>query len=155
MPPGQNIKQKQYCNKFSEEVKKLKKQNKATSPLYWTWLSVSCMPALMCFLISSSQYTRGISHHFQRGNWASERFSESYKALQSESTAFAPTSHAASLFLCLCGCMCGCVHCFPSRWTWVSVNSRSWWWTGRPGVLRFMGSQGVGHDWATDLIPFQ
>ena len=32
------------------------------------------------------------------------------------------------------------------------VNSGSWWWTGRPGVLRFMGSQRVGHDWATDLI---
>ena len=30
-------------------------------------------------------------------------------------------------------------------------NSRSWWWTGRPGVLRLMGSQGVGHDWATEL----
>ena len=28
----------------------------------------------------------------------------------------------------------------PTRWMWVSVNSRSWWWTGRPGVLRFMGS---------------
>ena len=27
----------------------------------------------------------------------------------------------------------------------------SWWWTGRPGVLWFMGSQGVGHDWATEL----
>ena len=26
-----------------------------------------------------------------------------------------------------------------------------WWWTGRPGVLRFMGSQRVGHDWATEL----
>ena len=38
------------------------------------------------------------------------------------------------------------------RWTWVWVNSGSWWWTGRPGVLRFMGSQRVGHDWATDLI---
>ena len=37
-------------------------------------------------------------------------------------------------------------------WTWVWVNSRSWWWTGRPGVLRFMGSQRVGHDWVTDLI---
>ena len=34
----------------------------------------------------------------------------------------------------------------------VSVNSGSWWWTGRPGVLRFMGKQRVGHDWATDLI---
>ena len=31
------------------------------------------------------------------------------------------------------------------------VNSWSWWWTGRPGVLRFMGSQRVGHDWATEL----
>ena len=30
---------------------------------------------------------------------------------------------------------------------WVWVNSRSWWWTGRPGVLRFMGLQRVGHDW--------
>ena len=39
----------------------------------------------------------------------------------------------------------------PTRWTWVWVNSWSWWWTGRPGVLRFMGSQRVGHDWATEL----
>ena len=38
-----------------------------------------------------------------------------------------------------------------TRWTWVSLNSGSWWWTGRPGVLRFMGSQRVGHDWATEL----
>ena len=36
-------------------------------------------------------------------------------------------------------------------WTWVWVDSRSWWWTGRPGVLRFMGSQRVGHNWATEL----
>ena len=39
-----------------------------------------------------------------------------------------------------------------TRWTWVWVNSGSWWWTGRPGVLRFMGSQRVGLDWAADLI---
>ena len=39
----------------------------------------------------------------------------------------------------------------PTRWTWVWVNPRSWWWTGRPGVLRFMGSQRVGHDWVTEL----
>ena len=38
-----------------------------------------------------------------------------------------------------------------TRWTWVWVNSGSWWWTGRPGVLRFMGSQRVGHDWAAEL----
>ena len=31
------------------------------------------------------------------------------------------------------------------------VNSRSWWWTGRPGVLQFMGSQRVGRGWATEL----
>ena len=37
------------------------------------------------------------------------------------------------------------------RWTWVWVNSGSWWWTGRPGVLRFMGSQRVVQDWATEL----
>ena len=34
---------------------------------------------------------------------------------------------------------------------WVWVNSGSWWWTGRPGMLRFMGLQRVGHDWATEL----
>ena len=34
---------------------------------------------------------------------------------------------------------------------WIWVNSRSWWWTGRPGVLWFTGSQGVGNDWATEL----
>ena len=39
----------------------------------------------------------------------------------------------------------------PTWWTWIWVNSRSWWWTGRPGVLQFMGSQRVGHDWATEL----
>ena len=38
-----------------------------------------------------------------------------------------------------------------TQWTWVWVNSRSWWWTGRPGVLQFMRSQRVGHDWATEL----
>ena len=37
------------------------------------------------------------------------------------------------------------------QWTWVWVNSGSWWWTGQPGVLRFMGLQRVGHDWATEL----
>ena len=36
-------------------------------------------------------------------------------------------------------------------WMWVWVNSGSWCWTGRPGVLRFMGSQRVGHEWATEL----
>ena len=38
-----------------------------------------------------------------------------------------------------------------TQWTWVWVNAGSWWWTGRPGALRFMGSQWVGHDWATEL----
>ena len=39
----------------------------------------------------------------------------------------------------------------PTQWTWVWVNSGSWWWTGRPGMLQSMGSQRVGHDWATEL----
>ena len=39
----------------------------------------------------------------------------------------------------------------PTRWTWVWVDSGSWWWTGRPGMLWFMGSQRVEHDWATEL----
>ena len=38
-----------------------------------------------------------------------------------------------------------------TRWTWVWVNSGSWWWTGRAGVLQFMGSQRVGHGWVTEL----
>ena len=39
----------------------------------------------------------------------------------------------------------------PTQWTWVWVNSGSWWWIWRPDVLRFMGSQRVGHDWAIEL----
>ena len=37
-------------------------------------------------------------------------------------------------------------------WTWVWASSKSWWWTGKPGVLQSMGSQRVGQDWATELI---
>ena len=39
----------------------------------------------------------------------------------------------------------------PTQWTWVWVNSGNWWWTGRPGVLPYMGSQRAGHDGATEL----
>ena len=39
----------------------------------------------------------------------------------------------------------------PTQWTWVWVNSGSWWWTGSPVVLWFMGLQRVGHDWMTEL----
>ena len=38
-----------------------------------------------------------------------------------------------------------------TQWTWVWVNSRSWWWTGRPGMLWFIGLQRVRHDWVTEL----
>ena len=38
-----------------------------------------------------------------------------------------------------------------TSWTWVWTSSRSWWWTGKPGVLQSMGSQRVGHDWVTKL----
>ena len=38
-----------------------------------------------------------------------------------------------------------------TEWTWVWVKSGSLWWTGRPGMLQFMGSRRVGHDWATEL----
>ena len=39
----------------------------------------------------------------------------------------------------------------PTQWTWVCVNSGSWWWTGRPGMLRFTELQRVRHDWTTEL----
>ena len=39
----------------------------------------------------------------------------------------------------------------PTQWAWVWLNSGSWWWTGRPGMLWFMGWQRVGQDWATEL----
>ena len=39
----------------------------------------------------------------------------------------------------------------PTRWAWIWVNSRSWWWTGRPGVLWSMGLQRGRHNWATEL----
>ena len=38
-----------------------------------------------------------------------------------------------------------------TQWSRVWASSRSWWWTGRPGVLQYMGLQRVGHDWATEL----
>ena len=38
-----------------------------------------------------------------------------------------------------------------TQWTWVWVNSGSWWWTGRPGVLQSMGLQRFRHDWVTEL----
>ena len=38
-----------------------------------------------------------------------------------------------------------------TQWTWVWVDSGSWWWIGRPDVLQFMGSQRVRHDWVTEL----
>ena len=44
-----------------------------------------------------------------------------------------------------------CLMASLTRWTWVWVNSRSWWWTGGPGVLWFMGSQKVRHNWETEL----
>ena len=37
------------------------------------------------------------------------------------------------------------------QWTWVWINSGSWWWTGSPGMLWSMGSQRVRHNWATEL----
>ena len=39
----------------------------------------------------------------------------------------------------------------PTQWTWVWVDSRSWWWTRRTGVLQYMGLQRVRHDWVTGL----
>ena len=47
--------------------------------------------------------------------------------------------------------MLGGIGASPTRWMWVWVNSGSWWWTGRPGVLQSTGSQTVGQDWATQL----
>ena len=40
-----------------------------------------------------------------------------------------------------------------TRWTWVWVNCGSWWWTGRPGMLWFMVSQRVRHDWVNWTEP--
>ena len=40
----------------------------------------------------------------------------------------------------------------PTRWTWVWVDYRRWWWTGKPDMLQFVGSQRVRHYWATELI---
>ena len=39
----------------------------------------------------------------------------------------------------------------PTQWTWVWVNSGSWWWTGKPGLMQFMGLQRIGHNWETEL----
>ena len=39
----------------------------------------------------------------------------------------------------------------PTQWTWVWASSRSWWWTGKPGVLQSMGSQRVRYEWVNKL----
>ena len=39
----------------------------------------------------------------------------------------------------------------PTKWTWAWVDSGIWWWSGRPGVLQFLGSQRIRHDWAIEL----
>ena len=39
----------------------------------------------------------------------------------------------------------------PTRWVRVWANSRSWWWSGKPGVLQSMGSPRIRHDWVTEL----
>ena len=39
----------------------------------------------------------------------------------------------------------------PTQWAWVFINSGSWWWTGRHGMLQSMGSQRVGQGGATEL----
>ena len=44
------------------------------------------------------------------------------------------------------GCMAS-----PTGWTWIWASSGNWWWTGRPGMLQFMGLQRVGHNWVTEL----
>ena len=41
-----------------------------------------------------------------------------------------------------------------TQWTWVWTSFRSWWWTGKPGVLESVGSQRVGRDWVTELLLF-
>ena len=43
------------------------------------------------------------------------------------------------------------VHGVAKSWTWLWVNSGSWWWTGRPGLFQSMGWQRVGHNWVTEL----
>ena len=45
--------------------------------------------------------------------------------------------------------MVGWHHWLDGTWVWAS--SKSWWWTGKTGMLQSMGSQGVGHDWVTEL----
>ena len=39
-----------------------------------------------------------------------------------------------------------------TQWTWVWVNSGSWWWIGKPGMLQSMGSQRIRHDWVTEWL---
>ena len=59
------------------------------------------------------------------------------------------------IFQCIYVCMYVCIYMYIYTyfciWTWVWISSGSWWWTGKPDMLQSMGSQRVGHDWATEL----
>ena len=43
----------------------------------------------------------------------------------------------------------------PTLWTWVWVNFRRWWRTGKPGILQCIGSQRVRHEWVTESMKEQ
>ena len=66
-----------------------------------------------------------------------------------------PTSRFKSILVCFSSFLMAISHfwAWPPRWTWVWASSRSWWWTGKPGVMQSMGSQRVRHDWVNCTEP--
>ena len=141
------------------------------SVLPCSWLSVLQLFSKVCFCIKKKAY---VLRKTDFGDWAYRLFESSLihqggprnfrQVFQSHCfpNPFISTSLVSITILYngrefrivvtnIKGVHCHSLYCSSTQWTWVWVNSRSWWWTGRPGMLHSMGSQRVGHDWVTEL----
>ena len=131
-PKNQNIKkQRQYCNKFSKNLiivhikKSFRMDIEAVVHIY---NGILLSHEKECIWVSLATWCEDLTHW--KRPWCWERLKAGGEGHNKGWDGW-----MASL----------------TQWTWVWVNSGGWQWTGRPGVLQPMGSQRVGHDWATEL----
>ena len=96
--------------------------------------------ANICCIIQKAEFQKNIYFCFIAKSWLIGKDSDAGRDWGQEEKGMTEDEMADSLWMASL-----------TRWTWVLVNSGSWWWTGRPGVVQFMGSQRVGHDWVTEL----
>ena len=130
--------------------------------------SISCVPLMDSSMCWKSKWSGMLpsSHMYQSSTYCGcvliyilisfslplprHSFYSSKMRLDSLDPLFFPSSHEY-VYLFIYFILLQCLSMMSINLMWVWVNSGSWWWTGRPGVLWFMGSQRVGQNWATEL----